>query len=44
VSKIELLGVDLAKNVFQLWGTDGDGNCVLQRRVRRERPLEINRT
>jgi len=39
--KIELLGIDLAKNVFQLWGTDAAGNCVLQRRVRRESLLDI---
>jgi len=41
VIKIELLGIDLAKNVFQLWGTDAAGNCVLQRRVRRESLLDI---
>jgi transposase len=34
--KVELLGIDLAKNVFQLHGTDAEGQCVLQRRVRRE--------
>lgn len=41
MTSIELLGVDLAKNIFQLWGTDLAGNCVLQRRVRRESLLEI---
>jgi transposase len=34
--KIHVLGVDLAKNVFQLHGVDRKGRCVLVRRVRRE--------
>jgi transposase len=38
--RIELLGIDLAKNVFQLYGADAEGKCVLQRRVRREGLLE----
>ena len=34
--KVHVLGVDLAKNVFQLHGVDRKGRCVLVRRVRRE--------
>lgn len=33
---IRILGIDLAKNVFELCGLDADGACVLRRRVRRE--------
>jgi transposase len=35
--QIALLGVDLAKNIFQLHGEDADGRVLLQRRVRRDR-------
>ena len=38
---IKTLGIDLAKNVFQLYGADADGGCVLQRRVRRESLLTV---
>ena len=38
---IKTLGIDLAKNVFQLYGADADGGCVLQRRVRRENLLAV---
>jgi transposase len=34
--KVHVLGVDLAKNVFQLHGVDRKGRCVLVRRVRRD--------
>ncbi len=30
------LGIDLAKNVFQLHGVNADGDCVFERRVRRD--------
>lgn len=33
---IAFMGIDLAKNVFQLHGVDGDGNAVFRKRVRRE--------
>ena len=33
---ISTLGVDLARNVFELCGLDADGDRVLRRRVRRE--------
>ena len=32
---IKTLGIDLAKNVFQLFGADAEEQCVVQRRVRR---------
>jgi len=33
---ITLMGIDLAKNVFQLHGVDAGGNAVLKKRVRRD--------
>ena len=33
---IAFMGIDLAKNVFQLHGVDADGNAVFKKRVRRE--------
>ena len=33
------MGIDLAKNVFQLHGVDAQGNAVFKKRVRRERLL-----
>ncbi len=35
--EVAFLGIDLAKNIFQLHGEDADGRMVLQRRVRRDR-------
>ena len=34
---VAFLGIDLAKNIFQLHGEDADGRAILQRRVRRDR-------
>lgn len=34
--KVYALGIDLAKNVFQLHGVDRKGRCILTRRVRRD--------
>jgi transposase len=39
--KVHVLGIDLAKNVFQLHGVDRKGRCVLVRRVRREVLLSV---
>src|SRR5258708_26566399 len=39
--KVHILGVDLAKNVFQLHGVDRKGRPVLVRRVRREQLLKV---
>jgi transposase len=33
--KIALLGIDIAKNVFQLHGTDKQGKTLLQKQLRR---------
>ena len=35
--EVAFLGIDLAKNIFQLHGEDAAGRVVLQRRVRRDR-------
>jgi transposase len=35
--EVTFLGIDLAKNIFQLHGEDADGRAILQRRVRRDR-------
>src|ERR1700726_4902441 len=39
--KIQILGIDLAKNVFQLHGVDRKGRLVLVRRVRGEQLLKV---
>ena len=38
---IEILGIDIAKNVFQLHGVNQNGSVVLKRRVMRDQLLEI---
>lgn len=38
---ITTLGIDLAKNVFQLHGVDKGGRAVLRRRVKRSQLLEV---
>lgn len=35
------IGIDLAKNVFQLHGVNADGECVLAKRVRRDSLLPL---
>ena len=37
---VKVVGVDLAKDVFELFGVDGAGKAVLRRRVQRARLLE----
>lgn len=37
MKNINVLGIDLAKNVFQLHGTDNKGKCVLRKRLSREK-------
>src|SRR6202142_1364834 len=39
--KVHILGVDLAKNVFQLHGVDRKGRAVLTRRVCRDQLLKV---
>jgi transposase len=38
---IKVLGIDLAKDVFQLHGTDAKGNCVLKKRLSRQKLIEF---
>jgi len=33
MEKLTLLGIDIAKNVFQLHGVDDKGNAVLRKRL-----------
>ena len=39
MEEVITIGVDLAKNVFQLHGVDGDGKVVIRRQLRRGRVL-----
>ena len=36
-SKVTLIGLDLAKSVFQVHGVDAEGNTVLKKRLTRTR-------
>ena len=38
---VKVLGIDLAKNVFQLHGTNEKGKCVFRKRLRREKLTEF---
>ena len=38
---LHLLGIDIAKNVFQLHGVDAAGRVVLRRRVMRDGLLQV---
>ncbi len=38
---IETLGIDIAKNVFQLHGVGRNGNAILKRRVMRDELLAV---
>ena len=39
--KVQILGIDLAKNVFQLHGVDRKGRPVLVRRLHRDQLLRV---
>jgi hypothetical protein len=39
--EIQVLGIDLAKNVFQLHGVDRRGRAIYKRRVFREQLLSV---
>ena len=41
MSNITSLAVDLAKNTFQLHGTDAKGKIVLKKKISREKLLEF---
>jgi len=38
---ITLLGIDISKNVFHLYGVDTKGNRVLKQQVKRSKLLEV---
>ena len=42
MSEITTIGLDLAKNVFQLHGADASGLAVLRRKLRRGQVLEAD--
>jgi len=39
--QIITVGLDIAKNVFQVHGVDGEGRAVLSRKVRRDQVLKL---
>ena len=41
MNEVSTIGVDLAKNVFQLHGVDDEGKPVLRRQLRRSQMLEV---
>lgn len=41
MKNIKVLGIDLAKNVFQLHGTDAKGKCILRKRLSRSKLIEF---
>ncbi len=41
MSEIITVGLDLAKNVFQVHGADGNGRAVLRKKLRRAQVLEF---
>lgn len=41
MDNIKVLGIDLAKNVFQLHGTESKGKGVLRKRLSREKLCEF---
>ena len=38
---VKVIGLDLAKNVFQVHGVDAEGGVVLQQRVARAKMLKL---
>jgi transposase len=41
MKNIKVLGIDLAKNVFQIHGTDAKGKCVFRKRLSRSKLMEF---
>ena len=39
MNEVTTIGLDLAKNVFQVHGVDAEGNVVVRRQLRRSRVL-----
>ena len=42
MNKISVIGLDLAKNVFQLHGIDADGEVVVRKQLRRSQVLSFS--
>ena len=42
--KVAIVGLDIAKHVFQLHGTDRDGKVVLRRKMRRHEVVPFSPT
>jgi transposase len=40
MNNITVLGIDLAKNIFQLHGTDSKGHCIMTKRLTRQKLTE----
>lgn len=41
MKNLKVLGIDLAKNVFQIHGTDAKGKCVLRKRMSRSKLIQF---
>ncbi|MCK1420196.1 MULTISPECIES: hypothetical protein [unclassified Bradyrhizobium] len=41
MDKVSIIGLDLAKNVFQIHGTGRDGRMILRKKLNRSRLLEF---
>jgi transposase len=41
MSEVSTIGLDIAKSVFQVHGTDVDGTVVIRKRIRRAKLLEF---
>lgn len=41
MKNIKVLGIDLAKNVFQLHDTDVKGKCILRKRLSRKKLIQF---
>jgi len=41
MANVSVIGIDLAKNIFQIHGNDKKGKCVLKKRLSREKLLEF---
>ena len=39
MSEVTTIGLDLAKNVFQVHGADGSGHAVIRKKLRRDQTL-----
>ena len=41
MTKVAIIGIDLAKNIFELHGVNRGGHCVLKRRVMRDQLMQV---